>query len=84
MTKVIDLTIPQGGEVRKKPIEFVGCLITDFKENNFNMTATIKDFVEIKRVLAKEDGGYKYDLFRCETKGGVVVWVFGHFNDGVV
>jgi hypothetical protein len=84
MTKVIDLTKPQGDEVKKKPIEFVGCITADFKNNNFELSVTHEDFVEIKRVLAKGVDGYKYDLFRCETEEGIIVWIFGHFNDGVV
>lgn len=83
MTKVIDLTKPQGDELEKKPIEFVGCLQTGFSESNFDLISKPNNYAEIKRILAKGDGGHKYDLFRCKTKNGTVILMFGHFNDGI-
>lgn len=81
MTKVIDLTIPQGGEVEKKKIEFVKSLESSTSISKASIKPSEYEHIEL---IAKECCGV-YDVmfaYNDDRSDGVIY--LGLFNDGVV
>lgn len=84
MTKVTILG-QEPKEEKKKPIEFVGYLMTNPTSGiNTNILQQDQPNCWDEIVVIQGKLPYKYDIFLCTKKSGEHVMMLGYFNDGVV